>query len=43
MRIACDDLTLDQRLVLYPGRRRYALTEGLEIVPFLEYCASSTC
>ena len=42
MRIACDDLKLDQLVVLYPGSRRYALAEGVEVVPFLEYCAPST-
>ncbi len=39
MRIACDDLKLDQLVVLYPGSRRYALAEGMEVVPFAEYCA----
>lgn len=39
MRIAFDDLRLEQLVVLYPGSRRYALAEGMEVVPFAEYCA----
>lgn len=42
MRIACDDLNLEKLVVLYPGSRRYALAERVEVVPFLEYCSSST-
>lgn len=38
MRIAFDDLRLEQLVVLYPGSRRYALAEGMEVVPFAEYC-----
>ena len=33
MRIAMDDLHLDRLLVLYPGRRRYPLAEGIDAVP----------
>ena len=39
MRIAFDDLRLEQLVVLYPGSRRYTLAEGVEVVPFAEYCA----
>ncbi len=33
MRIAKEDLGLDQLYVIYPGDRRYALAEGVEAVP----------
>lgn len=38
MRNALDDLGLDKLIVLYPGDRRYALGERVEVVPFVEYC-----
>jgi predicted AAA+ superfamily ATPase len=33
MRIACEDLHLDALYVVYPGRHRYLLAEGIEAVP----------
>jgi predicted AAA+ superfamily ATPase len=36
MRIALDDLKLDRLLVVYPGQRRYALGDRVEVVPLLE-------
>jgi uncharacterized protein len=36
MRIAFDDLKLDRLLVVYPGERRYALAEGVEVIPLVE-------
>ena len=33
MRIALEDLKLDQLTVLYPGFRRYALTDHITVVP----------
>lgn len=33
MRIAIDDLKLDALYVVYPGRHRYALMQGVEVVP----------
>lgn len=38
MRIAQEDLGLDRLVVVYPGERRYVLAEGVEVVPFMEYC-----
>ena len=39
MRIALEDLLLDRLLVIYPGERRYSLSEQVEVVPFMELCA----
>jgi hypothetical protein len=36
MRIALHDLTLDRIVVAYPGDRRYALADRVEIVPLAE-------
>lgn len=36
MKIATEDLRLDELLVVYPGERRYVLGEGVEVVPFKE-------
>jgi len=36
MRIACDDLKLDELLVAYPGTRRYRLTDRIEVVPLAD-------
>jgi predicted AAA+ superfamily ATPase len=36
MRIACEDLKLDELLVAYPGSRRYRLTERTEVVPLAD-------
>ncbi len=33
MRIALDDLKLDRLLLIYPGNKRYALTDRIEAVP----------
>src|SRR5262245_32635262 len=39
MRIALDDLKLDRLIVAYPGERRYALADRLEVVPLAELAA----
>ncbi len=36
MRIALDDLNLDQLIVAYPGSRRYPLAKRVEVVPLAE-------
>jgi uncharacterized protein len=36
MRTALTDLHLDRLLVIYPGDRRYALAENVEVLPFCE-------
>jgi len=36
MRIAMEDLQLDELKVIYPGSRRYPLAEGVEVVPLAE-------
>jgi predicted AAA+ superfamily ATPase len=36
MRIALEDLKLDRLLVVYPGQRRYALAERVEVIPLGE-------
>ncbi|MFZ2634669.1 MAG: ATP-binding protein [Desulfosalsimonadaceae bacterium] len=36
MRSALTDLGLDRLLVIYPGDRRYALAENVEVIPFIE-------
>lgn len=36
IKIALNDLELDQILILYPGNRRYPLAEGVETVPLSE-------
>ena len=36
MRIACDDLNLDELMVAYPGSRRYRLTDRIEVVPLAD-------
>ena len=33
MRIALDDLRLDQLIVIYPGRKRYRLADKIDVVP----------
>jgi uncharacterized protein len=35
-RIAFSDLKLDRLVVVYPGRRRYALADRVEVVPLVE-------
>lgn len=35
MRIACEDLKLDSLSVIYPGTRRYALTEKINVCPLI--------
>lgn len=37
MRIAMEDLRLDQLQVLYPGTRRYPLAERIEVVPLVQW------
>src|SRR5262245_42432546 len=39
MRIAMDDLKLDRLIVVYPGERRYALADGIEVVPLAEFAS----
>jgi predicted AAA+ superfamily ATPase len=36
MRIALEDLKLDQLLVVYPGERRYPLGKRVEVMPLAE-------
>jgi hypothetical protein len=36
IRIACEDLGLDRVAVVYPGEKRYPLTDGVEVVPVTE-------
>ena len=36
MRIALTDLELDRLVVIYPGMRRYSLSEGVEVLPLVE-------
>jgi len=36
MKIAMEDLRLDELVVVYPGERRYALAAGVEVVPVVE-------
>lgn len=38
MRTALVDLQLDRLAVIYPGERRYALTEQVEVVPLVDLC-----
>jgi predicted AAA+ superfamily ATPase len=39
MRTALEDLRLDRLVVIYPGERRYALAEQVEVVPLMDLCA----
>jgi uncharacterized protein len=36
MRIALNDLMLDRLLVVYPGRRSYALADRVDVIPLIE-------
>ncbi len=36
MRVALKDLKLDRLIAVYPGERRYALAENVEVVPLRE-------
>ena len=36
MRIAVDDLKLDELMVVYPGDKRYALAKGVEVAPLAQ-------
>ena len=40
MRIALNDLRLDELRVVYPGASRYPLGEGVEVVPLAEWVAA---
>jgi uncharacterized protein len=42
MRTALTDLSLHRLLVIYPGERRYALAENVEVVPFNESAKALT-
>lgn len=39
MRTALEDLQLDRLVVIYPGERRYALAEQVEVLPLMDLCA----
>lgn len=39
MRIALKDLKLDRLVIVYPGERRYALTDHVEVIPLVELVA----
>jgi len=41
MRIAMDDLKLDELHVLYPGDRRYPLAEKIDVVPLAEFVGAA--
>ncbi|MGB4246589.1 MAG: DUF4143 domain-containing protein, partial [Pseudohongiellaceae bacterium] len=41
MRIALDELKLDNLLVVYPGNQRYTIAEGVEAVPFAEIATTN--
>ena len=36
MRIALDNLKLDELMVVYPGEKRYTLAKGVEVMPLVE-------
>jgi predicted AAA+ superfamily ATPase len=40
MRIALNDLKLDRLVVAYPGDRRYALADRVEVIPLIELVAA---
>jgi len=40
MRIALNDLKLDRLVVVYPGERRYALAQRVEVIPLVELVAA---
>jgi predicted AAA+ superfamily ATPase len=40
MRIALDDLKLDRLVVVYPGERRYALTDRVDVIPLVQLADS---
>jgi uncharacterized protein len=40
MRIALDDLKLDRIVVVYPGERRYVLTDRVDVIPLVELAYS---
>lgn len=40
MRIALHDLMLDRLIVVYPGDRRYALADDVEVIPLIELVGS---
>ncbi|HEV8060902.1 MAG TPA: ATP-binding protein [Gemmataceae bacterium] len=40
MHIAFDDLKLERLLVVYPGKRRYALADRMEVMPLTELVAA---
>ncbi|MGB0070454.1 MAG: hypothetical protein WBQ11_20715 [Isosphaeraceae bacterium] len=40
MRIALNDLNLDRLVVVYPGERRYALADRVEVIPLAEMVAA---
>jgi predicted AAA+ superfamily ATPase len=40
MRIALNDLNLDRLVVVYPGERRYAIADRVEVIPLTEMVAA---
>ncbi len=42
MQIALDDLNLDRLVVVYPGERRYALADRVEVIPLVEMVAAGS-
>lgn len=36
MRIALNDLKLDRLVVVYPGERRYALADRVDVIPLVD-------
>jgi len=38
--IALNDLKLDRLVVVYPGERRYALADRVEVIPLVELVAA---
>jgi len=40
MRVALNDLNLDRLVIVYPGERRYALAERVEVIPLAEMVAA---
>ena len=41
MQIACDDLKLDELIVIYPGIREYSLTKNIRVINLMDYLNES--
>ena len=37
MRIAMEDLKLDELHIVYPGRRAYSLAKGIHVAPLADF------